>query len=429
MLFLKRKQPSWLDKAKELDVSITIDNHSTLAKLKMLNLSYSELQIIKCLQPVVEENIELLVDSFYETILQVPELNSMIHQHSTIERLRNTLNIHLIELFNGKIDTSFLHKRLRVAKVHYHIGLKPEWYMGAFQNLTESLINIVYKYADNQSEIPQILKAITKILNLEQQIVLEQYEIENREAEERQYEVVKQELKGKIIDISSNLVVLSEETTASVEALIESSESVIDRVNFSSNETSKTQTYVSDGQVQMTTLLATIEKVVKDTEQMEAFVSNLQKSSVEILKVVQIVQEIADQTNLLALNSAIEAARAGEHGKGFAVVSDEVRKLAVKTKHSVMNIQNLIANSNSYTKSVISSIEEVKGAVLDGKLKANQTNEAFFNILQSSKMNVKQSSQVNTQMIELSEIIKEIGNATTGVALAAEELNKAANNA
>jgi heme-based aerotactic transducer len=426
--FFKKKQSSWLARTTDIDVSINSTHPSIKDKINMLNLSEEDLKIIKSLQPIVKENISLLVDSFYERILQVPELNTIINTHSTLDRLRNTLSGHIVELFNVKFDSSFLEKRLQVAKIHFHIGLKPAWYMGAFQSITESLIDIIYSSLSNKNEIPPIIKAITKIISLEQQIVLEQYENENRLAKEAQYEEVKQDLKGKIVDISTSLVALSQQTSASVETLIQNSDVVKDIVKQSSEETFKTQEFVKDGQVQMNTLHHTIEKVVEDTEHMEKMVSSLEESSIEILNVVQIVKEIADQTNLLALNSAIEAARAGEHGKGFAVVSDEVRKLAMQTKQAVDTIHQLISNSSDYTTRVTSSLLEVKTAVLEGKSKAEKTNETFQHILYSSDNNVNQSNEVSSQMIELTEIIKEIGEATSGVAASAEQLNDAANN-
>lgn len=135
--------------------------------------------------------------------------------------------------------------------------------MGAFQSITESLIDIIYSSLSNKNEIPPIIKAITKIISLEQQIVLEQYENENRLAKEAQYEEVKQDLKGKIVDISTSLVALSQQTSASVETLIQNSDVVKDIVKQSSEETFKTQEFVKDGQVQMNTLHHTIENIWK----------------------------------------------------------------------------------------------------------------------------------------------------------------------
>ncbi|MEH7461955.1 globin-coupled sensor protein [Bacillus thuringiensis] len=423
----EKETRSWLKQAERLHIEINVNNPDILSKVQMIRLNKSDLQMIKCIQPLIEQNIERLVDDFYNSILEINELKEITQKHSSVDKLRNTLKVHLVELFNGKIDNHFLEKRLRVAKVHYHIGLKPAWYMGAFQNLQNSLINIISNTISTKEEATTFITAITKILSLEQQIVLEAYEDENLKQRNEQYENAKTEIKGKILKTSLELVSLAEETNISVERLIENSNTVNQMVIKSNEDSTMAQAFTKEGQQKISDLVQNIQGISTNIENMNHSVTKLSEASSQITTVVKIVQNIADQTNLLALNSAIEAARAGEHGKGFSIVSEEVRKLAEETKNSVGKIQNLIHSSNEYTQHVIETLKQVNKTVLIGNETSSQAHESFKKISESICENVQKINLAKDQMDDLVVAIKEIGKATSGVTEAAEHLNETAN--
>lgn len=412
-----------LESIRNVHASIALLDQDILMKMEMINLKMEDLQIIHTIQPLIEENIEILVKDFYDTILKVDSLKEIIERNSSVNQLGDTLKTHLIELFNGCIDEDFINKRLKVAKIHFHIGLQPAWYMGAFQNLQNTLLKIIYRKVQDREEAEKISLAITKILSLEQQIVLEAYEKENANQREREFKQVRKEVQNKMLQTSKELVALSEQTTSAIRQLIQNSDEVKNNISSTYEQSKRAQQFANSGQTLIDELSKQILIILENNKLMNGSVRNLIESTNQITEVIKIVQDIADQTNLLALNSAIEAARAGEHGKGFAVVSGEVKKLAEQTKNSIAKIESLIQNSNAYTISVNDALEQVNTAITEGDEKSKLTKESFHSISTSMANSVESISNVESQMNSLVEIVKELGQSMSVLSQSAETLN------
>ncbi|TAE30964.1 MAG: hypothetical protein EAZ92_03835 [Candidatus Kapaibacterium sp.] len=195
-----------------------------------------------------------------------------------------------------------------------------------------------------------------------------------------------------ISSASGEMAATSEEQAAQVTEIASSveemAESVSENAHHASDVSRITQqngSNATEGARVVGAAVTKIEEIAKVVSGAAAVVEKLGNSSAEIGEIVQVIEEIADQTNLLALNAAIEAARAGEQGRGFAVVADEVRKLAERTAEATKQISRTIQHIQRDTNDAVIGMKRGNNEVREGLNLAKQAGEALAGILAGSQ--------------------------------------------
>ena len=146
---------------------------------------------------------------------------------------------------------------------------------------------------------------------------------------------------------------------------------------------------------------AAIEEIASSMQNVSHKTAEVTQQAEDIKGIVGVIKDIADQTNLLALNAAIEAARAGEHGRGFAVVADEVRKLAERTGKSLSEIE---ANINI----LVQGINDMSEAINEQTQGVGQINQAVSKLESITHDNVEVANTTNNITLKVNGIASDI---------------------
>ena len=400
-----------IDFTQTQSIKIDVDKFPEVQKqIAMIHLTTRDLEVLRHVKPHIISFLPKAVDEFYRALAAEPSLMQIINANKGTERLKSSLTRHLNEMFDGCIDANYLQQRKVIAHVHVRIGLEPKWYMGAFESLFTEFSFFVENLLITSKEQMALLRAFNRILNLEQQLVLEAYEDEHerRRVEELKFKAT---IKQKVLGTTQELAAISEETSASLEQLSGEAMSIRDFTIQSLALVTDTEQKSHAGTDLLTDQTKQIEAMIGNIRDLERKMSQVQVSADQIREVVNLVTSIANQTNLLALNAAIEAVRAGQHGVGFAVVASEVRKLSEDTKEAIGNVTGLIGTTNEGIADMMKSVSTMNNLIHNSAESNKHVNGSFDGIVQSMAGIKEQSEQSNTDISTISEILNEINKA------------------
>ena len=202
---------------------------------------------------------------------------------------------------------------------------------------------------------------------------------------------------------------------ATVEEMTVSINHVGDRAQEANRISSESGQLAISGERVIGQTVSDIQDIAVTVNEAAQLIHGLEQHSQQISNVVAVIKEVADQTNLLALNAAIEAARAGEQGRGFAVVADEVRKLAERTAVSTQEISRTIDTMRSGASNAVLSMQGVVTKVAHGVERAQEADAAIKRLGEGSRNAVG-------LVEEITEAIREQGSATNNIATQVERI-------
>lgn len=175
---MKRTEQTLLEQMKMSDVEI-------IHRMELLSLSKEELNLLFSHKVLIEDNIDIIVDEFYEKQTEIDEISLLIGDADTLRRLRSAQRKYVMDLFSGNYDSEYVNNRLRIGMVHKRIGVEPKLYLSAVRTLKAVVMKTLKKIITKTEVLEQTLGALDKLLYFDTTLVFDTYidclvgEIEN----------------------------------------------------------------------------------------------------------------------------------------------------------------------------------------------------------------------------------------------------------
>lgn len=165
---MKRTDTTLLEQMQISDVEIT-------NRMDLLGLNRDALSLLSKHQLLVEDNIDIVVDEFYEKQTEIDEISLLIGDADTLMRLRNAQRKYVIDLFSGNYDSEYVNNRLRIGMVHKRIGVEPKLYLSAVKTLKELIVKVLKENITNNEELGKTLDALDNLFYFDTTLVFDTY--------------------------------------------------------------------------------------------------------------------------------------------------------------------------------------------------------------------------------------------------------------
>ena len=153
-----------------------LDSHERDQRKKFVHLSDEDISALQELRPWLEKHVDRIVEDFYVHLLTYKEARAFFSDVRTLAHVKAAQRDYLLDLFRGTYDEGYFERRLQIGVVHERIGLAPKWYVGSTSNFFGLLVPLLEeKYLFRRRKFVRAVLALTKVMNLDQQLVIDTY--------------------------------------------------------------------------------------------------------------------------------------------------------------------------------------------------------------------------------------------------------------